>query len=115
MKVNAIFLLIALAFAVLAGYGFFVLSGNFVIVYFSAVSVFLTLSGALAVSFNQPGTANIRTLSIVCFFENLVLHVIFSFIQIFAVYIIISSISLLVYILFFYSIYRSIMQNKKES
>jgi hypothetical protein len=117
MKVNAVLLLIALALAALISFGFFVWNQGegiqFVIMFFSALSSFLTLGGILAVSFNRAGTANIRMLSIACFIENLVLNVIFSFIQPdkFAVYIIISGISLLLYILIFYSIYRSIVED----
>jgi hypothetical protein len=113
MKINFVMFLIALAIAVLIGYGFY--SGNkeephtWLITIASGVFGFVTLAGVLAVGFNVRGsTGNIRAISILFFIISLISNLIFSFLTFtLASYIIINGILFLLYILIGYGVVKA--------
>jgi hypothetical protein len=113
MKINFVMLLIALAIAVLIGYGFY--SGNkeepytWLITIASGVFGFVTLAGILAVGFEVRGsTGNIRAVSILFFAITLISNLVFSFVTLkLAPYVIINGIFLLLYILIGYGVVKA--------
>jgi len=116
MKVNPVFILISLAIAALAGYGFFSWNSGeayqILIVIGAGIIIFVTLSGIIAIqSTDARGSlGNIRALSIVFFLIGVISNIIFSIISINApaAYIVINGIIFLVYILIAYAISRAL-------
>ena len=114
MKVNVFMLLIALALAALAGYGFFAANGGevyrWLITIGSGLSLFVTLSGFIALAADGGGgTVNIKVTSVLFFTALLIEHIIFSFTGIAAApYVIITGILLLLFVLISYAVVRAI-------
>jgi hypothetical protein len=113
MKINVALLLISLAIAALAAFGFFVGNGDepyrLVITIGSGLSFFVTLGGVFALSAANGGTVNIKVVSALFFIALLIENVVFSFTAIrLAPYVIITGILLLVYVLIVYAITRAL-------
>jgi hypothetical protein len=113
MKVNFVMLLIALAIAALAGYGFFAANSDeefhLLLAAGSALTIFLTLGGLLALSVPDGGSANIKVTSAIFFVVFLVEQLIFGIFGVReAPYIIVTGILLLIFILVNYGIIRAL-------
>lgn len=116
MKVNMVFLLISLAIAALAGYGFFSWNSGdpfqLLITIGTGIMVFITLSGIIALqTISEKGSVgNIRALSVVFLIIFIISNIIFSIISLItpSSYIVINGILLLVYILIAYAINRAL-------
>jgi hypothetical protein len=116
MKVNLVFLLISLAIAVLAGYGFFSWNSGealqLLITIGAGLTVFITIGGIIAIKSagGRGSIGNIRALSIVFLIIFVVSNVIFSFITLITPtsYIVINGILLIVYMLITYTISRAL-------
>jgi hypothetical protein len=115
MKINVVFMFIALAIAALVGYGFFALkegdSYQLLIAIGAGLGVFLPLSGTIALSSDSRGiVGNIRALSIVFLLVFVVSNIVFGFIKLVtpSAYIIVNGILLLVYILIGYAIAKTL-------
>ncbi|MCL2759341.1 MAG: hypothetical protein FWD22_03935 [Treponema sp.] len=111
MKVNFVMLLIALAIAALAAFGFY--SGHkgeyqLLITIGSGLMLFIFLSGIIAVGFDAGGTANVRVVSIPFLLVGLVSNLIFAFFMAMAPYIIVNGIIMILYILICYSVVRAL-------
>lgn len=116
MKINPVFMLICLAIAVLAGYGFFSWNSGeayqILITISAGIIIFVTLSGIIAIqsASGRGSLGNIRALSIVFFLIEVISNIIFSIITIHTptAYIVINGIIFLVYILIAYVISRAL-------
>ena len=118
MKINFITLIIALALAALAAYGFYTADGGETAIFRAiggGLMLFVTLSGAIAlvIENDRGAVLNIRIISFVFFTIVLIIQIVFCFV-LFRItpYIIINGIMLLLYILIAYSI-GSRLQGKK--
>jgi hypothetical protein len=112
MRINVITLLIALAIAALAGYGFYMANGAqsdapLVNALGGGITLFITLAGAIAVGTKDDtgGSLNIRLTSGIFFALMLVEQIIFCFVP-FSMppYIIVTGVLLLIYLLIAYGI-----------
>jgi hypothetical protein len=116
MKVNPVFLLISLAIAALAGYGFFSWNSGeafqLLIAIGAGIMVFITISGTIAIQSagGRGSVGNIRALSIVFLIIFIISNVIFSFITLITptAYIVINGILFLIYILIAYAVSRAL-------
>ena len=113
MKINYVLLIIALLISGLAAFGFYAANSGdtfrTLITIGSGLTLFITLSGALAFSSPNGGTANIKIVSFIFFFVFIVEHLIFGFAGIrLTPYIIINGILILLYILIAYAITRAL-------
>jgi hypothetical protein len=116
MKINPVFLLISLAIAALAGYGFFSLKSGetfqLLITIGVGLTVFITISGIIAIQSTggRGGVGNIRAFSIVFLIIFIVSNAIFSSITLITptAYIVINGILFLIYILIVYAINRAL-------
>ena len=120
MKINIVMLLIALAIAALAAYGFYTWNkeDNFqlLLTIGSGVMLFITFSGIIAVKAagGRGGVGNIRVLSIIFLIASIISNIIFSFINLSspAAYIITNGIIILIYILIGYTVFKAIQSIK---
>jgi hypothetical protein len=115
MKINWVMLLISLAIAVLAAYGFYAWNNGesvqWLITIGSGLMLLVTLGGCLAVSSETRGLAgNIRIISLIFFIISIVSNCIFSVISEMNIppYIIINGIILLLFVLISYAINRAL-------
>jgi hypothetical protein len=115
MKINLVFLFIALAISALVGYGFFAWNGGepyqLLVAIGSGLTIFLPLGGLLALSSSGRGiVGNIRALSVVFFLLEIIVNIIFSVVNMTAptAYIIVNGILILVYILIVYVVSRAL-------
>jgi len=112
MRVNFVMLLIALAIAALAAFGFY--SGNkgedtqLLITIGSGVMLFITFAGIIAVGFGSGGTGNIKVVSVLFFIASVVSNLIFNFFMAMEPYVIVNGIIMLIYILISYSVVRAL-------
>ncbi|MDR2049427.1 MAG: hypothetical protein LBP69_08215 [Treponema sp.] len=110
MKVNVVFLLIALAVSALAGYGFYAANDGElyrpVITIGGGLSLFIPLAGLLALNAGgRGGAVHIKVVSTLFFAVLLIEQAAFSFLALkLAPYIIITGILLLVYVLIGYAL-----------
>jgi hypothetical protein len=110
MKVNPILLIIALAIAALAAFGFYSANDGevyrWLITIGAGLSLFVTLGGFIAFSADGGGgTVNIKVTSVLFFIALLIEHIIFSFTGVaMAPYVIITGILLLLFVLISYAI-----------
>lgn len=113
MKVNVVFLVIALAIAGLIGYAFYATNkgeANCVLLAIgSGCMIAASLSSSLAVSFKgRGGTGNIKIVSVLFLLVFLISNIIFGFTGVSVpAYVIVNGLLLLVYILIVYSLYRA--------
>ena len=113
MKVNVVFLVIALAIAGLIGYAFYSTNkgeANCVLLAIgSGCMIAASLSSSLAVSFKgRGGTGNIKIVSVLFLLVFLISNIVFGFTGVSVpAYIIVNGLLLLVYILIVYSLYRA--------
>jgi len=112
MKPNWIMVIINFAIAALVGYGFY--AGNsadankWLLTVGSGLCVFLTLTGAFGIQSSGGVVVNGAALSVVFFIIFIISHIIFSLVPVvFAPYIIINGILLLVYVIVFYAITKA--------
>jgi hypothetical protein len=113
MKFNRFMVLIAFIMAVLAGYGFYAgNSGNeyhLLLAVGAGISLFVMLSGVLAVSVPGGGTINIRVVSGIFMIIMLVEQLFFSFLPFhIPPYIIVTCIFLLLYIVIVYALLHAL-------
>jgi hypothetical protein len=116
MKINFVTLIIALAIAVLASYGFYYKNSGetfqLLITIGTGIFIFITLSGLIAVQSTggRGGVGNIRALSIVFLIIAIVSNIVFSFLLLTspASYIVVNGILFLVYILIGYAVIRAL-------
>ena len=113
MKINFITLIISFAIAGLIAFGIY--AGNndetyrILITMGAGISLFITLSGMLAVSSPNGSALNIKVVSVLFFIAFLLEHIIFSLAGVaMTPYIIITGILLLFYVLICYSILRAL-------
>jgi hypothetical protein len=110
MKINAVFLLIALAISALAGYGFYAANDGeiyrLVITIGGGLSLFIPLAGLFALSAGgRGGVVHIKVVSTLFFVVLLIEQAAFSFFTLkLAPYLIITGIFLLVYVLIGYAV-----------
>jgi hypothetical protein len=119
MKINGIMLVIALAIAALAGYGFFSANDGepyqMILAIGAGVVLFITLGGTIAIksATGRGSVANIRVLSALFLVLFVVEQVIFSFVLFrISPYIIVTGIMLLVYILIAYAVEKALGYEK---
>ncbi|GHT99097.1 hypothetical protein FACS1894142_6310 [Spirochaetia bacterium] len=114
MKINPVLLIIALAIAALAAFGFYSANNGeafrWLITAGAGLSLFVTLSGVLAFSADGGGgTVNIKVTSVLFFIALLVEHIIFSLAGVaLTPYVIITGILLLLFVLISYAITRAL-------
>jgi hypothetical protein len=116
MKINIVLLIIALAIAALAGYGFYAANSQegdvpLLIAVVAGILLFITLAGTIAFDALQGrgSVANIRVVSGIFFFILLIEQIIFSIAPFrIAPYIIVSGVSALVYALIAYAIGKAL-------
>jgi hypothetical protein len=116
MKINIVFLLIALAISALAAYGFHAANSGeayaLVLSLGAGLALFVTLAGTIAIgtkSGAQGGTANIRIVSGVFFLVMLIEQTVFSFVPLsLPPYIIVTGILMLIYLHIVYGIYKAL-------
>lgn len=113
MKINPIMLLIALGVAALAGYGFFVANkgdaNQLLVAITGGVTLFVTLSGLLAISSPNGGSGNIRALSALFVVLFVVANVVFSFFaSVVAPCVIVNGILFLVYVAVAYAVTKAL-------
>ncbi|MBR4823631.1 MAG: hypothetical protein IKZ86_02425 [Spirochaetaceae bacterium] len=113
MKVKFVPLLICLGIAALAGYGFYAANGgedgNTLMFAVAGVGFFIMLGCGFGIKYAERGSGNITVLSVLALIVNLVVNVIFTFVQFkTAPYIIISGILLLIYIGLVYALAKAL-------
>ncbi len=115
MKINIFMLLISLAIASLAGYGFYAANSGTEYVLLqclgSGISLFMTLGGLLALGSKDGGTSvNVKITSAVFFIIVLIEQIIFSVMNTLpkAPYIVTTGIILLVYAVIVYGIVKAL-------
>jgi len=115
MKINPVFALIAFAISALAGYGFFTWNGGepyqVLITIGGGLTIFLPLAGLLALTSDGHGSVgNIRALSVVFLFVEIIVNIVFSIVDMRTptAYIIVNGILVLVYILIGYAVIRAL-------
>jgi len=112
MKVNFVMLLIAIAVAALAAFGFY--SANkgedtqLLITIGSGAMLFITFAGTIAVGFGSGGTGNIKVVSVLFFVVSIISNLIFNFFMAMEPYVIVNGILMLIYILISYSVVRAL-------
>ena len=117
MKINIFLVFICAALAGLSAFGFYMANEGdtyrVLITVGSAISLFITLGGTLALtSPNRGSIVNIRVISGIFFLVLLIEHIIFSFSGVrFTPYIVITGILALFYILLCYITMRALRQN----
>ncbi|MGN0740435.1 MAG: hypothetical protein ACI4LX_09730 [Treponema sp.] len=110
MKINWFLIVISLFIAALSGYGFYAGSSNLFLTFGSGITLFVTISGILAVSFDK-GSANIKVVSVFFMLVMLAEHLAFAFIGFkIAPYIIITGIIILLYVVIFYGIAKALKE-----
>jgi hypothetical protein len=113
MKINAVFLIIALAISSLVAYGFYAANGGeayrLVITLGGGLSLCIPLTGLLAVKAGgRGGAVQVKVVSAIFFIVLLIEQIIFSFAVVkLAPYIIITGVLLLVYVLICYAVART--------
>lgn len=108
MKMNWVLVLLVGAIATLLGYGFYAGTENIFMALGSGILFFLTLSGTFSISFGR-GSANVKVLSFVFFILSFIEQLIFGFVGFRkAPYIIISGILILVYVMIFYAVVKTL-------
>jgi len=116
MKINPVFLLISLAVASLAAYGFFSANSGetyqLLITISAGLMILINLGGIIALQSagGRGSVGNIRALSIVFLIISIISNIVFSFINLAAptAYVITNGIIFLIYILITYSVIRAL-------
>ena len=116
MKMNFVMLLIALAFAALSGYGFYVWNTSepyqLLITIGAGVLIFITFGGIITIQSagGRGSVANIRVLSIIFLIISIIGNIIFSIIPFSSPtsYILVNGIIFLLYFLIGYSVIRAL-------
>lgn len=108
MKINWFLFVVSFFIAALSGYGFYAGSSNLFLTFGAGISLFATLAGILSVSFGR-GSANIKALSVLFLIIMLAEHLVFAFVGFrIAPYIVITGIFILLYLVFFYGIAKTL-------
>jgi hypothetical protein len=117
MKINIVTLLIALAVAVLAAYGFYTANSGeeyvMVLTFGAGLTLFVTLAGSIAVGTKggQGSTANVRIVSGIFFPVILIEQIVFSFVPLsLPPYIIVTGVLMLIYLLIVYGIGKALRE-----